>query len=113
MSTHLPNDPGQVNSLARRLIEKCRASGYGDIAQQLDNALHVGSSALETLGAIRNTLLQHDDVFRGFAETSEVNAALRQRQSSSRTTTEFQQRTNYALSVDRRSKEFLQPMATL
>ncbi|MBX7074034.1 MAG: hypothetical protein K1X71_12885 [Pirellulales bacterium] len=112
MSTHLPNDPGQVDSLSRRLIEKCRASGYGDIAQQFDNALHVGSSALETLGAIRNTLLQHGDVFRGFAETSEVNAALRQRQSSSRTTTEFQQWTKYALSVDRRSKEFLRPMAT-
>jgi len=72
----MPNDPGQTYSLARRLIEACRASGYGDIAQQLDDALHVGSSALETLGAIRNALLQNGDVLREFAETSEIDAAI-------------------------------------
>lgn len=34
-------------------IQKCRDHGYGDIAKQLDDAMHLGSSGLEILGAIK------------------------------------------------------------
>lgn len=72
----MPNDPGQVYSLARRLLDACRPSRHGDIAQQIDHALHAGSSALETLGGIRNALLQHGEMLRQFAESSESDAAI-------------------------------------
>jgi SLT domain-containing protein len=72
----MPNDPGQVYTLAHRLLNACLASGHDDIAQQIDDALHAGSSALETLGGIRNALLQHDEVLREFAEPSEIDAAI-------------------------------------
>ena len=38
-------------------IEKCRDHGYGDIAQQLDDAMHLGSSGLEILGAIKAVIV--------------------------------------------------------
>jgi hypothetical protein len=40
--------------------EKCEDT---DLARELDEALHLGSSGLETLGAIRKTLIEdHGDV---------------------------------------------------
>ena len=38
-------------------MQKCRENGYGDIAQELDDAMHLGSSALEILGAIKAVLV--------------------------------------------------------
>lgn len=72
----MPTDPGQVYDLAHRLLDACRASGHADIAQQIDDALHAGSSALETLGGIRNALLQNGDVLKEFADPSEIDATI-------------------------------------
>jgi hypothetical protein len=38
-------------------IKKCRDKGYNDIAQQLDDAMHLGSSGLEILGAIKAVMV--------------------------------------------------------
>lgn len=38
-------------------IQKCRDHGYSDIAQQLDDAMHLGSSGLEILGAIKAVIV--------------------------------------------------------
>jgi hypothetical protein len=76
MRTQMLSDPGQVYSLARRLLDACRASGHDDVAQQIDDALHSGSSALETLGGIRNALLQNGDLLREFVEPSEIDATI-------------------------------------
>jgi hypothetical protein len=37
--------------------KKCRENGYDDIAKKLDEALHLGSSGLEILGAIRAVIV--------------------------------------------------------
>ena len=73
----MTNDPGQVYDIARRLIDACRDSEHADIAQQIDDALHAGSSALETLGGIRNVLLQNGDVLKEFAEPIEIAATIK------------------------------------
>ena len=39
------------------VIQKCLDHGYGDIAQQLDDAMHLGSSGLEILGAIKAVIV--------------------------------------------------------
>lgn len=48
------DDVYQFTELAMR---KCREHGYGDVAQQLDDAMHLGSSGLEILGAIKTTFI--------------------------------------------------------
>jgi hypothetical protein len=68
-------EPDQIYSLARRLIAACKASGQLAIAEQLDDALHAGSSALESLGAIRNVLLSNEDLLIRFAAREEIDAA--------------------------------------
>ena len=40
-----------------QVIQKCLNHGYGDIAQQLDDAMHLGSSGLEILGAIKAVIV--------------------------------------------------------
>lgn len=37
-------------------IIKCKDYGFDDLAERFDDALHLGSSGLEILGAIRNVL---------------------------------------------------------
>ena len=58
------SSPEDVYSLARRLLESCKTADYDEAATQLDDALHAGSSALETLGAIRNALLTHREAYQ-------------------------------------------------
>ena len=43
----------RVYEFTELAMQKCRVHAFGDIAQQLDDALHLGSSGLEILGAIR------------------------------------------------------------
>jgi len=69
------SSPEDVYALARRLLESCKAAGYDEAAAQLDDALHAGSSALETLGAIRGALLMHRELYQDFAAQEELEAA--------------------------------------
>jgi len=41
------------------MAKKCRDYGFKDIAQQLDNAMYLGSSGLEILGAIKNIIIMN------------------------------------------------------
>lgn len=52
---------GEVYELTQVLVQKCQERGYDDIAAQLDDALHLGSSALEILGAIRSVFVSESE----------------------------------------------------
>jgi hypothetical protein len=43
----------ELYEIAEHAISECRKHGYDGVAQKLDDAMHLGSSGLEILGAIR------------------------------------------------------------
>ena len=43
----------EVYALVKLVIEQSRKNAYDDIAEKLDDAMHLGSSGLEILGAIK------------------------------------------------------------
>lgn len=49
--------PNEVYEFAELAAKRCREHGYDDIAQQFDDAMHLGSSGLEILGAIKTVVL--------------------------------------------------------
>ncbi len=67
-------NPEDVYELARRLRQSCSDAGFSEAATQLDDALNVGSSALETLGAIQAALLCHHQLYQEFSALEELNA---------------------------------------
>ena len=70
------SNPGEVYSLARRLIQECRANGHESVADKLGDALCVGTSALETLGAIVRALVEHYELLKDFTDSDEIDAAV-------------------------------------
>lgn len=46
----------EIYTFVETTMQKCRQVGHVDIAQQLDDAVHLGSSGLEILGAIKLVL---------------------------------------------------------
>ena len=49
----------EVYEFTELTMKKCREHGYDDIAQQFDDAMHLGSSGLEILGAIKAVLMSN------------------------------------------------------
>ncbi|MBI5866416.1 MAG: hypothetical protein HZB38_18250 [Planctomycetes bacterium] len=49
----------EIYEFTELAMQKCREQGYDDVAQQLDEAMHLGSSGLEIIGAIRAALISH------------------------------------------------------
>lgn len=47
----------EIYEFTELAMQKCREHGYDDVAQQLDDAMHLGSSGLEILGAIKATFI--------------------------------------------------------
>ncbi len=43
----------EVYKFVEIAIGRCREHGWDDLAQQLDSAMHLGSSGMEILGAIK------------------------------------------------------------
>jgi hypothetical protein len=41
------------------LMAECRKTGQSGLLEELDDALHLGSSGLEILGSVRKTLIPH------------------------------------------------------
>ncbi|HYW80652.1 MAG TPA: hypothetical protein VE890_13810 [Thermoguttaceae bacterium] len=72
----MTDNPAEVYSLARELIAACEASGHNDVAKQIDEALHAGSSALEILGAIRTAFIDHRAVLNLFVDSGQLDSAI-------------------------------------
>lgn len=71
------HEPGQIYSLVRSLAKSCRDNDRADIATQLDDALHLGSSSLEILGAIRGIVISHREYLEDLVASNEIEAAIR------------------------------------
>lgn len=56
---------------------KCREHGYGDIAQQFDDAMHLGSSGLEILGAIRAVCVAENAKLEELLGSASVHEVIR------------------------------------
>jgi hypothetical protein len=63
----------RVYEITQLAIEKCRNHGYGEVAQQLDDAMHLGSSGLEILGAIMAVFLARRAELEKVLEKHQVN----------------------------------------
>jgi hypothetical protein len=48
-----------VHETTRWTIAWCREHGYNEIAQKLDDAMHLGSSGLEILAGIKGVFISH------------------------------------------------------
>jgi len=62
----------QVYQFTNLVIERSRVTGQNDIAQRLDDAMNLGSSALEILGAIRIVLTEEARRIEKIADRSEI-----------------------------------------
>jgi hypothetical protein len=67
----------QVYQFVDRAIEQARNHGRLDIAQRLDDALHLGSSSLEILGAIKIALSQEANAIDNWLDKSEREEVIR------------------------------------
>ena len=55
----------EIYASINSIIAKSKECGHDDLARRLDDALHLGSSGLEILGAIRNVLKdEHNKVYK-------------------------------------------------
>lgn len=66
----------EVYKFTSLVIQQCREHGYDDIAQQLDDALHLGSSGLEILGAIKATMIEHAAKLEKVMDKAKLTAAI-------------------------------------
>lgn len=59
MSTTQIKTADDVYQFVERLQLECQKNGATDLLAQLDDALHLGSSGLEILGAVRQTVINN------------------------------------------------------
>jgi hypothetical protein len=57
MTTLQITTPNDVYQLVERLKTACQQNGAAELFNRLDDAMNLGSSALEILGAIRQTFI--------------------------------------------------------
>jgi hypothetical protein len=56
------NNAGDVYQFVERLKMQCQENGQTELHKKLDDALHLGSSGLEIIGAIQQTLKNNYNV---------------------------------------------------
>lgn len=66
----------EIYELTKAVMQKCREQGFGDVAQELDDAMHLGSSGLETLGAIRATFITRAATLEKVMDKSEMREVI-------------------------------------
>ena len=65
-----------VYDIINRIIQDSRNAGHEDIAKKLDSAMHLGSSGLEIIGAIKTVLETNRNEIEKFATKSEINGII-------------------------------------
>ena len=67
----------QVYNFINEIKQGCIKYGYNDIATRLEDAMHLGSSGLEILGAIRTILLEEQTRLLNIANKDELNSIVK------------------------------------
>jgi hypothetical protein len=65
-----------IYSLIDQLILDSKRLGESSLADQLYIALHMGSSSLEVLGAVRQTLIENEKTATKFLKESEIKQTI-------------------------------------
>lgn len=63
----------EVYRIVEHLIVKAGERGPTELTMQLDDALHVGSSGLEILGAIRQVIIENRDCLDQLLAPTEID----------------------------------------
>ena len=66
----------QIYEFVEQLQHGAREHGYDDIAERLDDAMHLGSSGLEILGAIRSVLQDEKQRLQKITENQKIEGAI-------------------------------------
>jgi hypothetical protein len=69
--------PTEVYAFVELAIRRCHEHGCDDIAQQLDDAMHLGSSGMEILGAIKVTFVAQFRRLEMIVEKTPIEDAIR------------------------------------
>jgi hypothetical protein len=65
-----------VYEFAEFVAKRCRENGDNRIAQQLDDAMHLGSSGLEILGAIKTVLVSEATRLEQLVDEAKLHEAI-------------------------------------
>ena len=66
----------ELYTLVDFVIRQSRMRGHLDIAQQLDDAIHLGSSGLEILGAVKTIFVAHNVQLQNFLEREKIESVI-------------------------------------
>jgi hypothetical protein len=69
------NTADDVYRFVERLKSECHRNGATALLKELDDALHLGSSALEILGAIQQTVINHRSQVEGLLSSARKDEA--------------------------------------
>lgn len=66
----------EIYAFVELTMKRCGERGLGDISQQLDDAMHLGSSGMEILGAIRAVLIAQAARLTGIVEQATIQEVI-------------------------------------
>jgi hypothetical protein len=67
----------EIYEFTEMAVQKCREHGYDEVAQQLDDAMHLGSSGLEILGAIKATCVHQAPTLEKVVDKAKLHDVVR------------------------------------
>ena len=67
----------EIYEFTELAMKNCREHGYDDVAQQLDDAMHLGSSGLEILGAIKATFVSQSGTLEKVVDKAKLQEVVR------------------------------------
>jgi len=67
----------EIYAFVELAIQKCRDHGCGDVAQELDDAMHLGSSGTEILGAIKTVFVARAARLENVVEKAKVEEIIK------------------------------------
>lgn len=67
----------QVYGFVNLVIQRSRSHGDDEVARKLDDAMHLGSSGLEVLGAIRSVILEERVTINNLVGESDTEDVIR------------------------------------
>ena len=67
----------EIYEFVEMVIERCHEHGHDNIAQKFDEAMHLGSSGLEILGAIKTVCIAEKPNLENFLDGDKLDEIIR------------------------------------